>query len=379
MGTPHHQRHQATRMLFSRWPVALWCELEIGVENMALNTVAAGRAWLYVDNIGCMAGTGTGQGFSMPVSVAPAKNGILYVANRHGERASAPRISKVTLDAEFIAEFGRVEYDPYQKPGKHPEDFIWLADIALDQDENVYAADEWRNRISVFDKDGTRLQDWGEAGEGEGQLNGPCSFAFDPEDNLLILNGHNSRVQKFTKDGRYISGFGKKGSGEGELDLPWGITVDNQGDIYVADWNNHRVQKFSPDGAYLMSFGDGSPGNGSLNHPAGVAVDRDGDVYVADWMNHRVVIYTADGNLLAYLRGDVQELSKWAQLRLDIDPDMVKAQRRTQNLDDLRWFALPVNVVFDQELNNLIVCDTQRYRLQIYHKDKEYQDPIFNL
>ena len=336
---------------------------------MSLNTVAAGRAWIYVDNIG--RGGGTGKGFSAPVSVAPAKNGVMYVANRSGDQMPAPYISKITVDAEFITEFGRFE--------RYRGDMVWLAAIALDQDENVYAVDEWRNLIFVFDKDGNMLPNWGEAGEGEGQLNGPCGLALDADDNLLVVNGHNSRIQKFTKDGQYISGFGQKGSAEGELDLPWGITVDNQGNIYVADWNNHRVQKFSPNGAYLMSFGHGRSGPGSLNHPSGVAVDGDGDVYVADWMNNRVVIYNPEGKSLAYLQGDALEVSKWGQLSIDSNPEYEKARRRAHNLEDQRWFALPSGIAYDQELNNLIVCDTNRIRIQIYHKDSSYLDPQFNL
>ena len=336
---------------------------------MSLNTVAGGRAWIYTNNIGRMGATGTG--FAAPVSVAPAKNGVMYVANRSGEQMPSPRISKCTVDAEFITEFGRFD--------RYSGDLVWLAAIALDQDENIYAADEWRNLISVFDKEGTHLQDWGEAGEGEGQLNGPSGLAFDADDNLLIVNSLNSRIQKFTKDGQYLSSFGQKGSAEEELDLPWGITVDNEGNIYIADWNNHRVQKFSPDGAYLMSFGHGSAGPGSLNHPAGVAVDGDGDVYVADWMNSRVVIYNPEGKSLAYLRGEALQVSKWGELSLDSNPEYEKARRRAHNMEDQRWLALPAGIAFDQELNNLIVCDTNRYRLQIYHKDSSYLDPQFNL
>ncbi len=72
---------------------------------MALHTVAAGRAWVYSHNIGRNAQVGLG--FSLPVGVAAAKDGVLYVANRSGEQNPSSRISKVTVDHEFISEFGR--------------------------------------------------------------------------------------------------------------------------------------------------------------------------------------------------------------------------------------------------------------------------------
>ena len=51
---------------------------------MAQNTVAAGRAWLYSHNIG--RNGAAGMGFSQPVSIAAAKDGVLYVTNRATEQ-----------------------------------------------------------------------------------------------------------------------------------------------------------------------------------------------------------------------------------------------------------------------------------------------------
>jgi DNA-binding beta-propeller fold protein YncE len=323
------------------------------------------------------------MGFSAPVGVAPAKDGVLFVANRSSDTNPNQRISKITIDHQFITEFGSAGAayamtDPSKmaEPGK----FVWITAVALDRDENVYVSDEWLHRITVFDKDGHLLRTWGEAGEGEGQLNGPSGLAFDPDDNLWTVNSLNSRVQKFTKDGQYISGFGTKGSERGQLDMPWGITTDNNGNVYVADWNNHRVQKFSPDGTLLLTFGHGGTGSGSLRHPTGVAVDGDGDVYVVDWMNQRVVIYNSSAKPLAYLRGDAIEMSPWGQLSINANPDMQKRRRQVYNLEEQqRLFRMPVGCAFDQRTNRLIVCDTQRNRLQIYEKDSKYQDPQFNL
>ncbi len=352
---------------------------------MAQITVAAGRCWQYSKYIGRR--STAGNGFSQPIAVAAAPNGVLYVGNR-----TAVRISKVTIDEDFIGEYGRGGEDDGQ--------FVWLTSVVVDQDENVYGADEWLNRITVFDKDGNLLRTWGEAGDGEGQLSGPSGMAFDTDGNLLVVNSFNSRVQKFTKEGKFISGFGAKGDGLGEMDLPWGIAVDNHGAIYVTDWNNHRVQKFSPEGEHLLTFGSGkvtgvSPDGGTpyvhatvghvavnpndLNHPTGVAVDADGDVYVVDWMNERVVIFDADSKAISVLRGDATGLSKWAQMSMTANPDMNKAMQRIKNPEVQNYLRMPVACTFDQSNNRLIVCDTMRGRLQIYQKDPNYSDPQFNL
>ncbi len=337
---------------------------------MAIETAAGGRAWIYSHNIGRNAAAG--MGFSVPIGVAPARDGVLFVASRGSDTNPNQRVSKLTLDQEFITEFGRVDAEQ----GSH----VFLTGVALDRDENVYTTDEWLNRVCVFAQDGGFLRSWGEFGEGEGQLNGPSGLAFDRDDNVVVVNSLNSRVQTFSKDGAYLGGFGKKGSGEDELDMPWGIAVDAQGDVYVADWNNHRVQKFSPQGVLLTSFGRGGTGPGTLRHPSGVAVDGDGDVYVVDWMNQRVAIYNPQGKPLAYLHGDAVEISKWGQLSMDANPDMRRRRRQVPNLEQQqRAFRMPVACAFDREANRLIVCDSQRGRLQIYEKDSHYLDPQANL
>ncbi len=337
---------------------------------MATETVVGRRAWIYSHHVGRYAEVGTG--FTFPIGVAAAKDGVLFVGSRGIDVAEMARVSKVTVEQDFITQFGGGGEDPGQ--------FRFLTALALDREENVYASDEWLNRITVFDKDGDLLRTWGEAGPGPGQLNGPSGMVFDQDDNLIIVNGNDSRIQKFDKDGRYLGGFGRKGSGEDELDTPWGITIDNNGDIYVADWNNHRVQKFNAEGEHLQTIGRGGSGPGALRHPSGVAVDGDGDVYVVDWMNQRVVIYDSEAKPLTHLRGDAVEVSKWAQQTIDANPDMARRRRQMYNLEEQqRVFVMPVACAFDREANRLIVCDTQRDRLQIYHKDSNYLDPQQNL
>ena len=139
---------------------------------MAIETVVGRRAWIYSHNIGRLLEFGTG--FTYPVGIALAENGVMYLANRGYEYAQVQRVSKVTVDEEFIADFGR--------GGEKEGEFTFLTDVAIDRDENVYASDEWLNRITVFSRDGDLLGTWGEAGEGPGQLNGPSGLAFDPDD-----------------------------------------------------------------------------------------------------------------------------------------------------------------------------------------------------
>jgi DNA-binding beta-propeller fold protein YncE len=194
-----------------------------------------------------------------------------------------------------------------------------------------------------------------------------------------VVDSRNHRVQKLTKDGKFLLSWGKLGNGEGEFDSPWGITLDQAGNVYVADHKNHRVQKFSPDGHFLSQFGSYGTGRGELNRPSAVTVDPDGDVYICDWANDRVQLFNSEGKFLTSFTGDAQELTKWAQAIVGTNPGAVKRRREVKNME-IEWrLSMPTGVTFDIAKNRLLIADTQRNRLQIYNKLKEYAGPQRNL
>ena len=334
-----------------------------------LTTTVAGRTWNYSHTVGRAAAAGAG--FVSPISIVAAPEGVLYVVNRGhaggdiGVTTQNQRIGKVTIDEEFLGEFGRRE-------------FTWPASLALDRAGNVYCSDEYENFIAIYDEDGQKVGKWGEAGAEPGRLNGPSGLAFGTDENLLVVDSLAGRVQRFAKDGSYIGGFGSEGDGPGQFSRPWGITVDADGDVYVADWGNNRVQKFSPDGELLLTFGDSANGAVGLNRPADVAVDSDGDVYVTDWGNKLVRIYAPDGDPITSLKGDAEQFSKWAQEVVDSNPDVIKAYRRVEDLTPLYRFDRPTGIAVDEQ-DRIIITDSNRARLQVYAKEKEYLDPQFNL
>jgi DNA-binding beta-propeller fold protein YncE len=341
-----------------------------------LTQIAAGRVFDFSHAVG--RGAISGLGFRLAVALAAGTGDTLYVVNRGWEQVTnvpwnrtqlGTRIGKLTIgpvpgDEEVVCDFS--------SPGDGPGQLTWPAGIALDSQENVYVTDEWLNRVSVFDQDGTYLRHWGVPGSGGGELNGPAGIAIDHQDVLYIADSRNHRVQTFTKDGKFLRTWGSLGSAAGQFNAPWGLTVDQEGHVYVADHKNHRVQKFTSNGAFVSQFGRYGTGKGQLHRPADVAVDPDGDVYVCDWANHRVQVFGPDGRFVTSLLGDAQELSKWAKLTLQASPDAMKRRREVRSLEREWRFAFPTAVLFDTRYGRLIVSDTQRNRLQIYHKLKHY-------
>ena len=139
------------------------------------------------------------------------------------------------------------------------------------------------------------------------------------------------------------------------------------------------MQKWTPQGEFLLQFGSPGDGPGQLQYPSDVTVDPAGDVYVCDWANNRVQAYAPDGTFITSFIGDAQQLAQWQQNTVDANADVIKARRRAYSLEPEWRFALPTAVEFDKARSRLIVADTQRGRVQIYQKVKDYLEPQFNL
>ena len=339
--------------------------------------IIANRVYDYSHAIG-------GRDMMKPYSLAIASGNVLYLVNRlisglAQTRAGAgipTHIRKIDMgdepgDEELLASFGVL--------GEAEDQIYWPAGIACDSVGNVYVADEWLNRVAVFDGDGRFLRTWGVQGSGDGQLLGPSGLEFDADDTLYVVDARNHRVQKFTTDGEFIGGWGSQGDGPGQFDMPWGLTIDREGSVYVADHKNHRVQKFTPEGEYMTEFGSYGTKVGELNRPTDVAVDPDGDVYVCDWANSRVNAYDESGKPITSFTGDAEQLSKWQQQFVESNEGEKLARRRAVD-KEIGWrLALPTAVEFHPDRNWLFISDYQRGRFQIYAKLQDYDEPQFNL
>ncbi len=308
-----------------------------------------------------------GTGFRNPVDLAIGANDVAYVVNRSYEnRPDGVRVAICTLNEDFIGEFG--EY------GEGDGQFIWPTALALDGEGKVYVADEWLNRISIFDKDGNFLSKWGTPGSGNGEINGPASLAMTSDGNLLVSDSKNHRIQKLTLDGQYLGQCGSYGTGPGQLNMPWGIDVDADDNIYVVDWRNDRIQKLSPTGECLAVYGSSGSGTGQFNRPSGVCVDQEGDIYVADRQNDRVQVLAPDGRFLVELLGDNQ-MSQLGKEKLQSNPDMIRQRALAVSYDRGEFekrFCNPCAVRVDSQ-GRIAVLDHIRGRIQVYVKSA---DPV---
>ena len=287
------------------------------------------------------------------MDVAIGKDYTLYVLSRNGA------IARLTLDDDDLR--------PIAGGGKDDVKFVWPVALLIDDDENLWVSDESLNRISVITAEGEFVRKWGEAGEGDGQLNGVSGISFDPEGDVYVADTLNHRVQKFTNEGKFLLKWGGLGDAEGQFNMPWGIKVDELGDVYVADWRNDRVQKFNAEGKFLFAFGSSGSEKGQFNRPAGVEVDADGDIYVADAGNDRVQQFNVDGLYMEQFLGDAT-LSKSMRRYVLSNGRTLRLREMASDLEAQKRFRNPRSVRLDDQAR-MYVPDFDSFRIQIYQKD----------
>ncbi len=309
--------------------------------------------------------------FRYPVNLGLDADNNLYVVNRGHDGDWIFGVNKITLDEDHIGKFGG--------EGETDGRFVWPTAIVIDSRGLAYVADEWLNRVSIFDttvdfngkdiEEKNFLRKWGGGGSDPGQLGAPAGLALDANEDLYITEQGNHRVSRFTRDGEFLMTFGGPGSAPGQFHKPWGITVDSQGNVYVADWGNDRVQKFTPQGEFLTTIGEPGSGPGRLHRPSDVAVDADGDVYVTDWGQNKVEVYDSSGESLTTLYGDHEKLSPRSVEYLKLNTVDYEKRQLVTNFEPERYFNAPTAVEVDSE-GRIIIADNIRMRIQIYRKEK---------
>jgi DNA-binding beta-propeller fold protein YncE len=153
--------------------------------------------------------------------------------------------------------------------------------------------DTGNKRVVIFDNDGNYVSQFGSVGMAIGQFDEPVGITIDEEDRVYIADTWNQRIQKFDKDagGEYqpvqewevYAWFGES------LDNKPYLDIDPQGFLYVTDPEGLRVLEFKEDGTFVRYWGDLGAGLNQFTLVGSVAVDPSGGVWVTDTGNNRIM------------------------------------------------------------------------------------------
>ena len=246
----------------------------------------------------------------------------------------------ITIDSEehiYVGTNGGTNLvEKYDKQGTLLQTFDVFGeanDIHIDEDFNVYVANQCVDELNVFDPEGNLTATW--------DLNAPITVTEDA-DGFMYVAALNSPVYRYTKQGvlapgwalSYIPSIGYNESFEyNKLEDRFYLLRSENGDT--------KMHVYEADGSYLYSFGFS---DFVLSWGNSVSFSANNDMVLADWSNgwsndgEGIVIYERAG---IYVELDIQHLSCEAGSIGSINPDMVDG---CGNLE----FSLSPNLPFDQ-------------------------------
>ena len=237
--------------------------------------------------------------------------------------------------------------------------------IAVDERNNhIAVADSGNNRIQIFDTDGLYLREFGQkvikAGrlsqprsqglsrrkqeEAEGRetlgtrlrLSDPRSVAFTNNGDLIVF--HSGKISLFNDSGQFIKHITNK-----DLKVIMYVSVARDGRMIVCDWGDKTVKVLSPDGTEMLT---------SFSAP-----NCKDSLYSA--------IYHQDMFFVSYRRACLKVFNKEGVFLYDIG---------SEGSGDGQ-LSCPRRIAIDK-FNNLIVCDSDNSRLQVFTLDGTFVSTI---
>ena len=217
---------------------------------------------------------------------------VFVVGSR--DHPEVARVARFGTDGVFEQQWGAA--------GQGDGDLWYPDEVALGPSGEVYTTEcTGLHRVQRFAPDGTPDHAWA-VPTGPGGACSPADVAVAPDGTAYVTNASSNRVDRISGS-TYEPGWGTPGTGPGEFDEPRGVAVGPDGSVYVVDGGNHRVQRFSATGEFLGAWGTQGYGNGRFVDPRDLAVSDEGFVVVADFgdgtAGRRVQVFDADGTFLS--------------------------------------------------------------------------------
>jgi DNA-binding beta-propeller fold protein YncE len=198
---------------------------------------------------------------------------------------------------------GNLQFEPVENWEKLPPgwEFIDVAGVAVDANDNVYVFNRGEHPVCVFNRDGNFLRSFG-----EGQFSDrPHGVHISPDESIYFVDDGLHTIQKFSLDGKLLMTLGSpnqpapKWQGR-PFNRPTHVAVSRRtGYLYVSDgYGNSRIHKFTPEGRHVLSWGEPGIDAGQFIRPHNVVIDRDDYVYIADREAHRIQVFDANGKFI---------------------------------------------------------------------------------
>lgn len=216
--------------------------------------------------------------------------------------------------------------------------FLFPCGIAIDKHNgNVAVADSLNGRIQVFDSKGKYLRQFGDIRDSTKNLQRPILVEFHFS-GLIIVIEECGEMMFCSKEGNFLNyvGYVRK---------PCSVSVKSNGDLIVCDSSNAEVKVLSPRGDNVIGSFAGDP---VLDGSPSFAIHHQDRFFVSYQKTRSVKVFSDDGDFLY---------------------DIGTSRKANEQL------SRPLGLAIDK-FNNLIVCDSDGCRLQVFTLDGRHVTSI---
>ena len=256
-------------------------------------------------------GIGANAKFSYPFGLATDANDNVFVADQYSHS-----IRKITPDADVTTLAGNGFAMAIEGTGTDAS-FNTPMGVAVDNEGNVYVAEQYSNKIRKITSAGVTTTFAGSGLQGMDNGTGtaasfsqPIAVALNKQGSTLYVADYiNNVIRKVTSTAEVsiFAGTGAQGDADGiatdaSFNGVTGLVLDASGNVYLADMGNNKIRKITPSGVVSTFAGSGTEGAAdgqgtaaSFRSPTGIAIDGAGNLYVADQYNYRIRKITPTG------------------------------------------------------------------------------------
>lgn len=223
-------------------------------DHQLLKFTLDGRFLLQIGRAGASTGSNDPANLNRPADTeVDVQAREVFVADGYGNRRVVVFDSETGAYKRHWGAYGERPHDnplpAYDPAQPHSRSFgSPVHCVRLTRDGLVYVCDRVNNRVQVFRRDGTFVQEFFVARET--RLNGAVADIVpspDPEQRYLYSVDNTNSVARVLRrqDGAVLSTFGRMGRYAGQFMVPHNVAVDSQGNLYISEVDTgQRVQRF---------------------------------------------------------------------------------------------------------------------------------------
>jgi DNA-binding beta-propeller fold protein YncE len=171
-------------------------------------------------------------------------------------------------------------------------------------DQYIYVTDTNHHQVQVFDTSGAQVFQFGKQGTGQGEFQFPYGITSDKSGNIYVADLYNNKISVFTGKGKFIKYFTDESKKTDFLKSPGGLRIYNN-NLFITDIQLGKVLEYSLSGKKLLELSAASSKDDKLNAPNAVAVDVDKNIYVSDTGNQRLVVFDKNGKFIRIINGSI--------------------------------------------------------------------------